>query len=218
MRIMLNISGGEDDVVVNSKNKIRVRAYGMRKTNRKPQCLGSNVQVSKTSRNTTSARTQSHGDCPAVPVVRTRKRLSRVVIYGCHGRKALPVKVDKKGRLVTRPKIRARRQTLSFREQRYTVVAMDEFVPLPLEDISHAVQYVYLIHNMGDTDAQVFVQVGTDHENLADDLEGILTIQPNQTTVVTPLRFSKFVRLLYRCADPEKTTKLRIVFQAQIMR
>ncbi|WP_029420717.1 DUF6385 domain-containing protein [Alicyclobacillus macrosporangiidus] len=119
---------------------------------------------------------------------------------------------------MTRPKIRARRSALIFLEQRYTVLATDEFVPLPLEDISHAVQYVYLIHNTGDADAQVFVQVGTDHESLADDLEGILTIRSNQTTVVTPLRFSKFVRLLYRCADPEKTTKLRIVFQAQILR
>lgn len=202
---------------MNSKNKTLIRADGMRKMKRKNQCHSSDARLSWTSRNPTSARTKPHGDCPAVRVVRKRKHLSRVVIYGCHDGKALPVKVDKKGRLVTRPRVHARLKELIFYEQRYTVVATDEFVPLPLEDISHAIQYVYLIRNMGDADAQVFVQVGTDHESLADDLEGILTVQSNQTTVVTPLRFSKFVRLLYRCADPGKKTKLHIVFQAQIL-
>ncbi|MCL6443332.1 MAG: DUF6385 domain-containing protein [Alicyclobacillus sp.] len=202
---------------MNSKNKTRIRADGTRKTKRKNQSHHSDAGMSWTSSNLKPDRTKSHGDCPAASVARNRKHLSRVLIYGCHNRKALPVKVDKKGRLVTRPKTRARRQELIFRERRYTVVAADEFVPLPLEDISHAIQYVYLVRNMGDADAEVFVQVGTDHESLSDDLEGILTVQSKQTTVVTPLRFSKFVRLLYRCGDPEKKTKLQIVFQAQIL-
>ncbi|MCL6633465.1 MAG: DUF6385 domain-containing protein [Alicyclobacillus herbarius] len=127
------------------------------------------------------------------------------------------MKVDKKGRLETRSKIDVRTKNLAFVEHRYTVIATNQFTPLPLEDISHSIQYVYLVHNMGDADAEVYVQIGTDHENLANDLDGILTIPAKETTIVTPLRFSKLIRLLYRSSEEDQRTKLRIVFQSQIL-
>ncbi len=145
-------------------------------------------------------------------------KMHRTQIYGQYHRKVIPIRVDRIGRLITQPKGHSHDSDMSFREKRQTVVATDKFVPLPLENISHAVQYVYLVRNIGDVDAEVFVQVGTDHESLADDLEGVLTVPVGQTTIVTPLRFSKYIRLLYRTSVPNKKTKLLIVFQTQIIR
>lgn len=196
--------------------KLKASATKAKRLN--PRRSGSKVRLRKvrghhdlSDRTNTSRSFQTRAAC------QRRRKIRRVVIFGKNGCKALPVKVDKKGVLETHSKVNVRVNGLTFRKREYTVEAMDRFLPLPLENISHAINYVYLVRNMGDSDANVYVQIGTDHENLADDLEGIMTIPAHQTTIVTPLRFSEFMRLLYRSANEDQRTKLHIVFQAQIL-
>lgn len=94
----------------------------------------------------------------------------------------------------------------------------DLFHALPLENISHAVNYVYAIHNVGNFGSEVRVQVGPSLISLADDLDGIITIPVRETKIVTPLLFSRYIRLLYRSAQACHPTRLRITFQAQVRR
>ncbi|WDL95143.1 DUF6385 domain-containing protein [Alicyclobacillus sp. ALC3] len=141
--------------------------------------------------------------------------IQRAQVFGKYHGTVIPVRVDRKGRLLTSPGVHSHHGNVTFREDTRNVVATHDFAPLPLQDVSHAIKYVYLVHNLGSANAKVVVQVGTDCENLAEDLEGAITIPANQVVIVTPLLFSKYVRLLYRSSSSDEQTKLHIVFQAQ---
>lgn len=146
------------------------------------------------------------------------KPIQSVRIFGKYKNRTLPVQTDKKGRLLTISNVRVTVDCgFTFKETKRKVKTADEFAPLPLEDIRYATQYVYAVRNLGDADGEVKIQIGPDPKSLADDI-GPERIPANETKIVTPLRFSKFIRLLYRSAEPGKKTKLLIVFQAQIQK
>lgn len=146
-------------------------------------------------------------------------------MFGRDGRNVIPVRVDREGRLLTvpirrwpsghRPHVKC---CFRFEENSTDVVTDDAFAALSLEDISHSLQYVYAVHNLGHEESEVRIQVGPSPESLADDLDGIITIPACETKIITPLLFSKYMRLLYRSAHACHPTRLRITFQAQVKR
>lgn len=119
-----------------------------------------------------------------------------------------------------RPKrpIRPRCAKCCFRFIKRTtgVVTSNTFRSLPLENISLAVNYVYAVKNIGNADSEVRIQVGPAKNSLADDLDGIITVPARETKIITPLLFSKYIRLLYRSGFPGHSTKLCITYQAQV--
>jgi hypothetical protein len=175
----------------------------------KVQILGKNNKVIK------QIQTDDQGRLLTVPVYKKRKRIPRSKIYGQYQKRTVPVKVDEAGRLLTRSKVDVHTDTLTFYEQRQTVYTFDTYTPLPFEDIGHSIQYVYFVHNEGGTDAEMFVEIGTDDENVVKDLEGIYTVAAGESKIITPLQFSRLIRLQYRSKNPHESTKLFIVFQSQ---
>ena len=161
-------------------------------------------------------QTDRFGRLITVPVVRKSKKISRTQIFGKYKKKIVSVKVDRHGRIVTKPtKVKIHIKDITFSESEYTVTTSNEFIGLPIEDIRYAVQYVYFIRNLGNEDAEVFVEVGINKENMTEDLEGKWTIPAKSTKLITPLYFSKQIRLLYRSLVKGKPTNLYIVFQTQ---
>ncbi|QQE78256.1 DUF6385 domain-containing protein [Alicyclobacillus sp. SO9] len=175
----------------------------------KVQILDKNNKVVK------QVQTDEYGRLLTVPVYKKRKQMPRTKIYGQYQKNTLPVRVDESGRLETRSKVDVHTDTLTFYEQRQTVYTFNTYTPLPFEDISHAVQYVYLVHNQGDNDAEIFVELATDNENVVKDLDGTYALSAGQSKILTPLQFSRFIRIQYRSKTRDMSTKLHIVFQAQ---
>lgn len=143
-----------------------------------------------------------------------KRRMKRVQIFGKNGSFLVPIRTDRMGRIYTVPVVKVIHKELKFIEHTTEVVTSDTLIPLPLENISTSTQYVYAVNNMGDYDAEVDVQVGASPDGLAHDL-GPQRIPAQQTTIVTPLHYSKWIRLRYRSAEAGKSTKLQITFQSQ---
>ncbi|MDQ0194828.1 DUF6385 domain-containing protein [Paenibacillus wynnii] len=136
------------------------------------------------------------------------RHATKTQIWGKYKRTIKPILTDRKGRLITIDRV------VWFREQKENVVTGADFTALPLQNISLSNQYVYSVQNTGDYDAEVRIEMGPDASALTDDI-GLEIIPAKQTKIVTPLRFSKFIRILYRSAIPGTSTHLSIVFQAQ---
>lgn len=156
--------------------------------------------------------------CTCNPLRKKKKRthikktkkpfITKSQLFGKYKYKILPLITDKGGRLITTTK------TIFFCEKKTIVDTQAEFMALPFQDISLSTQYVYSVHNLGYSDAEVEIEIGPSQDSLTNDI-GIEIIPAQQSKIVTPLRFSKYIRLLYRSADAVNSTRLSIVFQAQ---
>lgn len=147
-----------------------------------------------------------------------KRKLSPVQIYGKHKNKRVPIETDHRGRLCVNSDVKVNVQVnsgFSFFQKMWRAETRDEFLPVPTINISHAYRYVFAVRNLGDADAEVQMQVGPTCQAFMND-EIPFRIPAHQTVILTPLRFSKLIRVLFRSARPGQPTNLIIYFQAQV--
>ncbi|MET3292086.1 UNVERIFIED_CONTAM: hypothetical protein ABID98_004656 [Brevibacillus sp. OAP136] len=147
-----------------------------------------------------------------------KRKISPVQIYGQHKNKKVPIETDQKGRLCVNSDVKVDVQVnhgFTFCQKKWRAETRDVFLPVPTIDISHAYRYVFAVSNVGDADAEVQVQVGPSRQALMND-EIPYRIPAHQTVILTPLRFSRLIRVQFRSVQPEQPTCLIIYFQAQM--
>lgn len=89
----------------------------------------------------------------------------------------------------------------------------DEFVFLPIQDVSRQSVYSFGIVNRGENPVEAIVQIGPTRVDFTEDVQEV--IQGGQTSVLVPVRFVRYVRLGVRSVEEGKGSVVDVYFQTK---